>query len=191
MAASIANPHKQFQFQITIEGMDSMLAQKVTLPSPEIDVAEHGDRNHIIKTAGIIKFDTLKVEKISWGGNIWSGDGYAAGDNILSSGDIANVDNIWKWVHQIQNCLYGGGTLPSQYKQDIVVSKFGTDGHSEIGTWKCLGAWPSKINGVELSRVDSENTIESIEFQVDEFLPLAKRTDNTINNINPRVIARG
>ena len=173
MAASIANPHKQFQFQITIGNMDPMLAQKVTLPSPEIDVVEHGDKNHIIKTAGLIKFDTLKVEKISWGGNVYSGDGYSKDQNIAFMGQ---ADNFWKYIHNIQNCLVGGGTLPSQYKMDITVSKYGTDGMSEIGTWTYYGCWPSKINGVELSRVTSDNTVESIEFQVDEMRPLATRT---------------
>lgn len=178
MPASITNPHKQFQFQITIGMMDPMLAQKVTLPSPEVDVVEHGDRNHLIKTAGLIKFDTLKVEKISWGGNIYSGDAYTPQGNLLPS--MQNIDNIWKWIHRIQNCLNGGGALPSQYKQDIIVTKYGTDGVSTIGSWRCSGAWPSKINGLELSRVDSENTLESIEFALDEFWPLAKITDASI-----------
>lgn len=176
MAASIANPHKQFQFQITVGNMDPMLAQKVTLPSPEIDVAEHGDKNHIIKTAGIIKFDTLKIEKISWGGNVWSGDGISASQSILPGMTGVTIDNFWKYIHNIQNCYTGGGSLPSEYKTSIVISKYGTDGQTEVGIWRCDGAWPSKINGVELSRVDSENTIESIEFQVDEFRPLAPRS---------------
>lgn len=164
--ASITNPHKQFQFDIDIAGMDTMLAQKVTLPSPELDVAEHGDRNYIVKTAGIMKYDTLKVEKISWGGNLYRGE------NISPSASLSGQGNIWQWVHNIQNVYAGGGALPSEYKATVTVTKYGTDGHTKLGTWRLDGCWPSKINGVELSRVDSENTIESVEFQVDQMTPL-------------------
>lgn len=147
--AKIANPHKQFQWSIQLSVLDPFLAQKVTIPSPEIDVAEHGDTNYIIKTGGIIKWDTLKIEKIS-------------------KASIDPLNNwVWDWVQTIQDAYVGGGEIPEVYKVDGQIIKYATDGVTIIGTWECEGLWPQKINGVELSRVDSNNTIESIEFQLD------------------------
>ena len=147
---NIANPHKQFQWSIQLSVLDPFLAQKCDLPSPEIDVAEHGDRNFIVKTGGIIKYDMLTIEKIS-----------------RASIDSSN-NWIWDWVQRIQDPFAFGGDIPEDYKVNAEVIKFATDGFTIIGRWEMEGLWPSKINNVELNRVESNNTIESIEFQLDK-----------------------
>lgn len=148
--AEIANPHKKFQFSIFLFGMNPFLAQKVTLPDRDIEQVEHGEGNYMVKTAGMIKYTNLRVEKISNG---------SLPEKI-----------IWAWMHSIQDEFTGGGVIPEIYKKAVQVQKLGTNGSNLIGAWNYIGAWPCKINGVELDRLSSENTIESIEFSVDKEL---------------------
>lgn len=146
--AEIANPHKKFQFSIFLFGMNPFLCQKVTLADRELDVIEHGEGNHKVKTAGMLNLGVLTVEKISNG---------SLPEKI-----------IWAWINSIQNEFLGGGVIPEVYKKAIQVQKLATNMKSPIGTWNYIGAWPSKINGIELDRLSSDNTIETIEFQVDQ-----------------------
>jgi hypothetical protein len=44
----------------------------------------------------------------------------------------------------------------------------GVNGATVLQTRNYLGAWPCKINGIEFDRLSSENTIETIEFSVDQ-----------------------
>src|SRR5690606_12123157 len=75
---------------------------------------------------------------------------------------------IWDWVRSIRNTRTGGGAPPQVYKRNVIVEQYGSDNSTVVKVWVLDGAWPSKINGVELDRLASENTIESIEFSVDE-----------------------
>jgi len=145
--AKIANPRKQFQFNISVPGLNPWLAQKVRLPDLEIDMVEHGDTNFIVKTAGIKKTGTLNIEKISPADGI---DSY-----------------VWDWMRQIQDTDFGGGDLPSNYKVDLIVEQYSNDGVTVIGRWLLIGCWPQKVNGIEYDRTGSNNTVESIDFCVD------------------------
>jgi len=145
--AQVSNPHKKFQFSIALFGMNPFLAQKVTLPDREMDVIEHGEGNHVIKTAGMVKLSAMMVEKIS---------NASFPDTLL-----------WAWIQSIQNEYAGGGLVPDSYKIAVQVQKYATDGIKVVQTHTFEGVWPSKINGIEFDRVSSDNTIESIEFQVD------------------------
>lgn len=146
--AQITNPHKKFQFSIFIVGMNPFLAQKVTLADREIEKVEHGEGNHLVKTAGMVKIGDLKIEKMM---------SASAPDRLF-----------WAWVALIQNEVTGGGTIPEVYKKAAQVQLLGNDGVSVIRTWNYVGLWPFKINGIELDRVSSDNTVESIEFSVDQ-----------------------
>lgn len=150
MAAKVSNPRKQFQFTIIIPGLDPFLAQEVKTADTEFDVAEHGDTNFLVKTAGIRKIGTLTVSRIQRADRI---DTY-----------------FKKWADRIQNTVTGGGQLPSQYKTAVIVEEYSNDGITVIERAIYTGCWPQKINGKELSRKGSENTVESIEFSVDEEL---------------------
>lgn len=144
--ANIANPHKKFQFSIFLFGMNPFLAQKVFLADRELEVVEHGEGNHTVKTAGMVKIGTLRIEKIS---------NASLPDKLM-----------WGWINSIQNEFTGGGLVPEAYKKAVQILKLNS-GNQAIGTWNYVGVWPQKINGVELDRLSSENTIESIEFCVD------------------------
>jgi len=148
--ANIANPHKKFQFSIFLFGMNPFLVQKVFLADREIDIVEHGEGNHVIKTGGILKLGSLRIEKL-----------YNASlpDKL-----------IWAWINLVQNEFTGGGVIPEAYKKAVQIQKLATDGSTVLNTWNYVGVWPQKINGVELDRMSSENTIENIEFCIDQEL---------------------
>lgn len=145
--AKIANPRKSFQFNIIIPGMNPFLAQEVKTPDGEFDIVEHGDTGHLIKTAGLRKINQLTVNKIS------TADGP---DELMQL-----------WQNQIYEFRRGGGAPPSVYKKPILVEQYANDGITVIKRRQYIGCWPQKVNGEDLSRKASENTMNSIEFCVD------------------------
>jgi len=146
--AQVSNPHKKFQFSIFIFGMNPFLAQKVTMPERSVDQVEHGEGNHLIKTGGLLKLGNLMVDKIR---------------NASFPDKL-----IWAWLATVQNEVTGGGAIPEVYKKAVQVQILSTDGVSVVETRTFVGVWPCKINGIELDRLSSDNTIESIEFSVDQ-----------------------
>lgn len=146
--AQVTNPHKKFQFSIFLFGMNPFLAQKVTLPDKEIEQVKHGNGNHPVKTAGMIDFSNLIVEKLL---------NSSVPDKLIKS-----------WMLLVQDAFTGGGTIPEVYKKAIQVQRLATDGVTVLETYNYVGAWPCKVNGLELDRMSSDNTIETIEFSVDK-----------------------
>lgn len=147
--AQIANPRKNFNFSIQIAPLpiDPFLAQKVTIPEVSLDEVTHGDRNFDVKTAGRVKYGNIMMEKIS---------------------TTSGADNyMWDWLKSCQDDIIGGGLVPPAYKRVMTITELAEDGTSILNTYICTGVWPNKINGIELNRQDSANTIESIEFSVD------------------------
>lgn len=146
--ANIANPRKQFNFSIFAAGFNAFLAQKVTIPEQSIDVTEHGDTNYDVKTGGRVKYGAIIIEQIMT----------AIGpDNWVES-----------WMNQVQNVFLGGGFLPIIYKRNLTIDEFSNDGVTLINQWECFGCWPSKRNGIELNRRGSDNTLKTMELQVDQ-----------------------
>jgi hypothetical protein len=157
MPAKIANPQKKFKFRILVSditgaAINQFLCQKVGRPEEEIDQVPHGDTNFDVKTAGRKKIGNLTIDK-------------------LVAADSPDY-TVGVYLDTIQNTLLGGGVIPQLYKKVIVVQKLGTDGISIIQSWTYDGCWLCKINGVEYERMSSDNVIESLEFSVDERLPL-------------------
>ena len=147
--AKVANPRKKFQYNIICPGLNPFLCQKFKTPDRELEVAEHGDTNHVIKTAGIKKIGNSVLDK------------------ILSA---TEVDNYFSnWLDSIQDTTTGGGDLPSIYKKNIVVEQYAPDGQTVVARYVLIDAFPQKINGMEFDRKDSENSVESVEFIMDDF----------------------
>lgn len=146
--AHVENPRKQFQFTIIIPGMNPFLAQTVKMADVELDSVEHGDTGFSVKTAGMKKIGKLTVDKIS----------------------PAEAPDVYfrNWQKTIMNTNIGGGLLPSLYKKGLMIEEYSADGITVINRTFYRGAWPQKVNGHELNRKGSDNTIESIEFEVDE-----------------------
>lgn len=146
--ANVANPHKKFQWSIQLLGRNPFLSQKVTIPEMEVQQTPHGEENTDIKTAGRVVVGNCNIENIEEAaqrGGYW-----------------------WDWISLCQDSFIGGGAVSEVYKQEVIVEKYSTDGRSVVGRWLMTGCWPTKINGVELERVSSDNTITSIELSVDK-----------------------
>lgn len=150
--AQISNPRKQFNFTITIAGLNPFLAQSVVIPEQSFDVTEHGDTNFLVKTGGLKKFGKIIIEKISRA---------TAPDNWLNN-----------WMSEVQDTALGGGLLPSAYKRTVIIEQFSNDGVTVINRWACYGCWPSKRDGIDLKRTGSDNTMEKFELEVDEVFQL-------------------
>ena len=147
--AQIENPRKVFNFSIAIAPLplDPWLAQKVTVPEIQIEVAEHGDTNHDIKTAGRVKYSNIMIEKI-----------------MTTSG----ADNyMFDWLSSCQDVTLGGGLVPPAYKRVLTITEHAEDGTSILNTWICRGVFPAKISNMVLDRQSSDNTIEGLELSVD------------------------
>lgn len=148
MGAKIRNPRKQFQYQVFIPGLNPFLCQKMKTPDMDFDVVTHGDTNFLVKTAGLLNIGKIMMDKIS------PADGLD--------------EFIWNWFKVIQNTKLGGGATPDEYKANIAVEQYANDGITVVKRWIMEGCWPSKVNGIEFDRKASDNTVESIEFEVDE-----------------------
>lgn len=147
--AQIKNPRKGFNFSILIAPLpiNPFLVQQVKVGEIEIEAVLHGDTNHDIKTGGRVNFPTLTLSKL-----------------MTTSG----ADNfMWDWAMSVADATIGGGLVPDLYKRTIVITELAEDGTSILNTWVMTGCWPQKINGLELNRMASDNTIESMEFCID------------------------
>lgn len=148
MGAKVKNPRKVFLFSLTFpkHPINTYLFQKCTLPDIEIEQVAHGDINRDVKTAGRVTIGNLIVEKLSTtsGSDTWLHD----------------------WLYSCQDHIVGGGLTPSEYWETVIVNELAEDGVSVINTHLYEEVWPCKVNGVELDRMSSDNTIESIEFSV-------------------------
>ena len=148
MAANVKNPRKKFLWRLTFikHPMNAYLCQKVTLPDVEIDQVAHGDVNRDVKTGGRVSVGNMQVEKL-----------------MTTSGP----DNwLHDWLYSVQDHINGGGLTPEQYWETIMVEELAEDGNTVLNTHIMEECWPSKVTGLDLDRMASENTIEAIEFSV-------------------------
>lgn len=145
--AQIANPKKAFNFGIIAAGLNSYAVQQANIPDVEIDQVEHGDTNYKVKTAGLVTYGNVTLTKLRPIG---------IGDNW-----------VWPWIQSIQNVYTGSGQLPSIYKRDIDIVQYSYDNVTVTDRWELEGAWPQKVNNMNLDRATSENSMESIELSVD------------------------
>lgn len=146
--AQIPNPRKEYQFSITIAGLNPFLAQEVDLPEESIEVVDHGDTNHDIKTGGRKKIGKIIISKIS---------------------TALGPDNwVYDWMQEVQDQDVGGGLIPDLYKRTVIIDQFSNDGITVINSWEAVGCWPSKRDAIQLKRMSSNNTMEKIELEVDK-----------------------
>ena len=146
--AKVSNPRKKFLWSIKFleHPVNAYLFQRCTLPEISVEEVAHGDVNRDVKTAGRISVGTLTCEKLETtsGSDTW----------------------FWDWLMACQDLILGGGLIPTQYWSTVVVSELAEDGVSVLNSWVCTEVWPMRVNGQELDRMSSDNTLESIEFSV-------------------------
>ena len=148
MGAKVKNPRKKFRWSISFSKhpINPYLCQKCSLPDISIDQVNHGDVNRDVKTAGRVSVGNLIVEKLltTSGSDTW----------------------VWDWLFSCQDHLIGGGLVPSDYWETLLVNELAEDGRTVLNSHICTEVWPTKIDGLDFDRMASENTIEKIEFSV-------------------------
>lgn len=146
--AKVSNPRKKFLWSIKFIGYDQSpyLFQNCNLPEVNVEQVSHGDVNRDVKTAGRVTVGNLTCEKLETtsGSDTW----------------------LWDWLMQCQDLMLGGGLIPDQYWKKVLVSELAEDGVSILNQWICYEVWPTRLNGQELDRMSSDNSLESIEFSV-------------------------
>ena len=145
--AKVANPRKVFNFVIEVDGIDQFEVQKVTLPEINVEQVEHGDTNHVIKTAGQVKVGNMTFEKIK----------------RMPGSDV----DAWEWLRTAQSQVAGGGLLAEAYKKTIIVKEMDTTGLATLNRHVCTGVWVTKVSQNELDRTSSDNILQTIELSVD------------------------
>lgn len=144
--AKVENPRKEFHFGVFVPGLDPFLVQKAKLPDIDFDITEHGEGGVMIKTRGIEKIGKFSIDKISRTNRL---------DKF-----------IWNWRNLVRS------TPPSIHKRQVMVEHYGYDNITVVDRWQMNGTWPSKINGLSFDKKSSENSVNSIEFECDEFFDI-------------------
>ena len=146
--AKVKNPRKRFLWQIVFvkHPINAYLFQSVTIPEITIEQVSHGDIDRDVKTGGRITVGNLTATKLETtsGSDTW----------------------LWDWLMSVQDLLLGGGLTPSEYWETVLINELAEDGVSILNSWTCTEVWPTRVNGQELDRMSSDNTIEEIEFSV-------------------------
>lgn len=146
--AKVKNPRKRFLWQIVFvkHPINAYLFQSVTIPEITIEQVSHGDINRDVKTGGRISVGNLTATKLETtsGSDTW----------------------LWDWLMSVQDLLLGGGLTPSEYWETVLINELAEDGVSILNSWTCTEVWPTRVNGQELDRMSSDNTIEEIEFSI-------------------------
>jgi hypothetical protein len=141
-------PVKVHNWRIEIDGLDTFECQTCNIPVPEIEVVEHGAGNHKQKTAGLVSVGELSFTKLKPldGSDSWA----------------------WDWFKQVQDTKTGKGGYPQFYEKSVIVKLMGPDNETTAYAWLCDGVFIIKIEYNELSKVTSENVIETVTCSVDE-----------------------
>ena len=144
------SPRKSFNFSISFPGYpyEPFLVQKANMPDTEVEVAEHSEGNHDVKTGGRIKIGNITLE------------------NIMRTTPGFESMFFWDWKNLVADPILNGGVEPAGYYRTMIVKELGTDGKSVINQWICYETFPVKLNGLPLDRKSSDNTIESVELSV-------------------------
>lgn len=141
------NPRKKFNFGVEFEGLEKALVQRITIPSLEIDVAEHGAGNILIKTGGMVKVGDLELNKLMF----------------LNKNENWAVD----WFNSVSNMQQGSVGVPSEYKRNGYIIFYDTDQESVLEKWQVIGAFPKMIEHDELDKSSSEDIIQKVTLSVD------------------------
>lgn len=144
---SPVNPRKKFQWTLDFEGLEPMLAQKVTMPKLSIEAAEHGVGNVLIKTGGMVKIDDIKVTKLMFSNK--------------------NENWAYDWFRKVSDPEKGQVGLPTQYKKNGYIIWYQNDLVRVREKWQVIGCWVKEIEKDELDKTSSENVMEIVTLSCD------------------------
>ncbi len=152
------NPRKAFNFRISFPNQPTLpvfACQTVTIPDETVEQIEHGTGNSRIKTAGQYIAGEATIGMI------------IPASKAIVSPDL-NPNNFFRnWQRSAQDPILGGGSDPFFYKRTTLVEELANDGATVLNSYLLVGAWPTKINGREYSRTESNNTVETVELSTD------------------------
>ena len=150
------NPRKAFNFRITFPNQPNLpvfACQTANIPEETVEQVEHGLGNSRIKTAGQ----------------------YIAGEATIGmiipatkEQPSSDVNNFFRnWQRTAQDPILGGGGDPMLYKRTVLLEELANDGVSVLNSYLLNGAWPTRINGREYSRTESNNVVETVDLSTD------------------------
>lgn len=149
--ANIADPVKNRQFSVEIDGYQGILAQKMTKPTLEIDVAEHiGDGAQIIKTASGIKTGDLILT------------------NVVDGADASSTRWSYSELKKAVDPETGLIGSPTDYKRNIVIRQLRGDG-TYAASFMCEGCFVKAIDDGEQDKASTDNLERSVTISVDKF----------------------
>lgn len=140
MIANPVNPRKKFPWGLEFDGLETALAQKVKMPTIEIDAAEHGASNILIKTGGMVKIGDIEITKLMF--------------------QNKNENWLYDWLKLVSNPENGQMGVPSDYKRNGYIIHYGPDMETVLEKWECFGCWPKKKDMDELDKTSSDNLME-------------------------------
>lgn len=145
--ANPINPRKKFLWTLEFEGLEPLLAQKVSLPKISIETAEHGSGNLLVKTGGMVKLTELEVSKLMF----------------------ANKNEGWayEWLKKVANPETGSNGVPTDYKKNGYLVYLQPDQETILQKWQLIGCFPKEYEIEELDKTSSDNLIEKITISVD------------------------
>ena len=145
----ILDTRKKFNFLVEINGIPQFEVQKFKVPSVSIEQSNHAEANSDIKTAGRVMIENATFEKLR---------------------PVVGFDNeMWNWLTSAQNHVLGTGSLPTNYKRNIVVRELAPNGIT-LSTYVLTGAWCCKIEQDEYDRATSDKMLTKGEISVDSVI---------------------
>lgn len=146
--ANPVNPRKKFLWGLEFDGLEPALAQKVKMPTIEIDVAEHGASNIMIKTGGKVKIGDIEVTKLMH--------------------QNKNENWAYDWMKLVSNPENGQMGIPSVYKRNGYIIHYAADGETVLEKWECIGCFPKKKEHDELDKTSTaDNLMEMVTLSCD------------------------
>ena len=139
--SQIGDTKKGFRFAIDLNGVQQMSVQKVNGLEAEIEAIAHGEDDHDVFTPGRIKFGKVALERVQ---------------------SVFGTDTaLWLWL---QAARISGANA----KKTFTIRQLSSDGIVSIAIWQVVGAFPTKVSQGEMSRISSDNIMETVELSVDD-----------------------
>lgn len=140
--ANPVNPRKKFSWSVEFEGLEPALAQRVVIPTLEVNVAEHGASNILVKTGGMVTVGDIEINKLKF----------------------INKNENWAydWMRLVSDVETGTIGVPAEYKRNGYIIEYSPDLTSVLEKWQVFGCFPKNIEREELDKTSSDNSMERV-----------------------------
>jgi phage tail-like protein len=141
--------HKQFRFQVQIDGLDYAGFQSCSELSSEFAETAHYEGGTIIpdKSPGRMTFDDVTLQR------------GVTGDNQL-----------YEWHLQVGSAADDAvANLPDAYKRQVDICQYDLQGQRVIRRWRLTNAWPKRYVAGSWDNDSDENVVEQLVLAYDYF----------------------